>query len=233
MKTINQNKMQQIKSLKSISMDQFIDYCIQIVEDQNKLEELNTLINKSIAESEEYAIYYILFRQFCRNGIPKYTVKIIDVFDMSDNIEPALSNRFTLDSDIFEEINLIDYVVKELGIKHADIISNGDLKRKFFNYLLAYFYYTVVCDITDSNDEELLAMFICSISSRNIKEFNDEMEFINDEIIWFIEYAFSEIFEKYHDESNYIIVPQYNQPFGIETAYNYFLLSRNIIEKHI
>ena len=233
MNTLNQIKMQPIKSLQSITMYEFIDYCIQIKDNQKKLKDLNNLIFKSLIESEEYAVYYILFRQICWNGIPKYNIKIIDVFDMSDEIEVKLANRFTLDSNIFEKINLIEYVVKELAIKHDEILSNEDVKRKFFNYLLAYFYYTVVCDITEYNDEELLAMFICSISSSNIKAFYDEMKFINYEIINFIEYAFSEIFENYCDENNYIVVPQYNQIFGMETPYDYFSLSRNIIEQHI
>ena len=79
----------------------------------------------------------------------------------------------------------------------------------------------------------MLAKFICSISSSNIKEFKNEIEFINDEIILFTELAFSEIFENYFDESNYIVVSNYNQPFGIETPYDYFSLSRNIIDKYI
>jgi hypothetical protein len=225
--------MEHIKSLKSVSTGQFVDYCIQIKEDENRLEALNILINKSVTESEEYAIYYILFRQFCWNGIPKYKAEFIDVFEISDDKEAILAKRYTLDSEIFENINLIDFVVNQLEIKHNDIISNLEIKCKFYNYLLAYYYYTIVYDIAEHDNEELLAKFICSISSSNIKEFKNEIEFINDEIILFTELAFSEIFENYFDESNYIVVSNYNQPFGIETPYDYFSLSRNIIDKYI
>ncbi len=222
--------MNRLNTIPEMSLYEFADYCKKVSDDSEKLEMINSYLDESIKTNKELAIYCLAFESITSNGIPNDEIEFVDSYyfdDLKDNLSDELA---------YEEHNtkhLILYVIEKLNLDAKEIIDNESKRRVFLNYLLAYFYFTVV-KLVEHDDEELLASFIHSINSNSIDELNTDFnEFIYDEIIDCIKYVFNIDINDFKSEDETFTVTNYDGFTGSEITYDLNEISREIIDNLI
>lgn len=205
-----------------MNLNEFNSYCQKLINDENSIKEIDSYLNQICEEQNELAIFYMTFEYAISDTL------------INDDLAEIFQNKFTRTLESHEEKHLIYQVLDELNLSPIQVLQNNEAKRLFTNYLLSIFYYTIKYSIVDLDDEEKLASFICSFTCSVVNEWSGIDNFIVDEIVDCLKYAFGKDLNDYEgDDGETFSIFIYVGVSNLDTPYNYFAMSRDIIDDYI
>jgi hypothetical protein len=198
----------------------FTGYLDSLNGDDNLELEFYSLLNQKIKENPEFGYLGLITEKLTLdNGFENSYV-----FEQKS----LFFDNYAIDYDDLDE-NLVRIVLKKESFSTEEILKYQDGYKNFLNYLSTYFCFSIF-NIIDNQDEEVLAEFVFSVSTTFIDEFEDEDNFIFDQIVDLLKFAFSIEIEDYEGDSS--LYPNRLLDYAVECGHDYVSIARHLIRQN-
>lgn len=219
-KTIETNEVNTSIDLRQIDIFDFVKH-LNNLNDTGGLEELYHDIDLLLLEDPSFASFAALLEFYSQEN--EFSVQY--EFESKDDY----INIFSFGYDQLQNLNLIELAIEESEMTSQEITTDSAALAIFQRNLLSYIFYCIKYGLVQEANGEIIGSFIFSLQSRKCKDWENEEDFVNSFVLFFVQNTFGVAITSF-DEIVSDIPPFSDDDRWEESGYDYLGGGREIFD---